>query len=213
MNKIKKIIFFVLFGIFSCSDEINENIETSPCLDNMCYANFSIDPLVSPGVYEDSNGYWHISHQGYNYFTFQGELSPLKEEYVINGVPLVSTAFDSNYWIWIDGFTFTVPLYSLLGYFTDGDFNNPIPVGNETITIVNMAENFPPLNIAGYSYKPDSEVENLGTYSRYTYEPRQQIFFDKAMIGDTAKVFIKTTFNTDLGPTQEIEKQFNIIFE
>ena len=69
MNKIKRIIFFVLFGIFSCSDEINENIETSPCLDNMCYANFSIDPLVSPGVYEDSNGYWHISHQGYNYFT------------------------------------------------------------------------------------------------------------------------------------------------
>ena len=76
-----------------------------------------------------------------------------------------------------------------------------------------MAENFPPLNIAGYSYKPDSEVENLGTYSRYTYEPRQQIFFDKAMVGDTAKVFIKTTFNTDLGPTQEIEKEFNIIFE
>ena len=49
-------------------------------------------------------------------------------------------------------------------------------------------------------------MENLGTYSRYTYEPRQQIFFDKAMVGDTAKVFIKTTFNTDLGPTQEIEK-------
>ena len=76
-----------------------------------------------------------------------------------------------------------------------------------------MAENFPPLNIAGYSYEPDSQVENLGTYSRYTYEPRQQIFFDKSMVGDTAKVFIKTTFNTVLGPTQEIEQEFNVIFE
>jgi len=108
-------IFFLI--LYSCDNEEENQIDLSPCLNEECSANFWIDPLVSPGVYEDENGYWHIEHQGYNYFTIQGELSRLKENYEINGVPLVSTAYDSNYWIWIDGITFTVPLYSLFGFF------------------------------------------------------------------------------------------------
>ena len=35
------------------------------------------------------------------------------------------------------------------------------------------------------------------------------IFFDNEMVGDTAKIFIKTIFPADI----EIEKQFSIIFE
>jgi hypothetical protein len=72
-----------------------------------------------------------------------------------------------------------------------------------------MANNHPPLNITGYSYNPNSDIQSLGTYSKYTYEPQQQIFFDNQMVGDTAKVFIKTAFNNDI----EIEKEFKIIFE
>ena len=72
-----------------------------------------------------------------------------------------------------------------------------------------MANNFPPLNIVGYSYYPGSTLEELGTKSNYNYTPQQQIFFDNEMVGDTAKIFIKTIFPTDI----EIEKQFNIIFE
>jgi hypothetical protein len=203
----KKLIYITLISFFwACSPE---ELISYPCLDGDCNAYFEIDSLVSPGVYQDINGYFHIEHQGYNYFTIQGQLDELHPDYVINGVPLVETVYDSNYWVWIDSITFTVPLYSVLGYFTGGGYLNPIPVGNLTYTIEDMAQNFPPLNIAGYSYNPNSNFEDLGTYSKYNYTPRQQIFFDNEMVGDTATVFVKAIFNNDI----EIEKEFNIIFE
>ena len=194
------------FLLTSCS---KEEITPYPCLDGDCSINFEIDPLVSPGVYQDENGYWHIEHQGYNYFTIQGQLDELHNDYYVNGVPLVETIFDSNYWVWINSITFTVPLYSVLGFFTNGDFLNPIPVGNLVYTITDMAQNFPPLNIAGYSYNPDSEENVLGSFSKYNLEPRQQIFFDTQMVGDTASVFIKTIYPQNI----EIENQIKIIFE
>ncbi len=204
----KKLIYITLISFFwACSPE--ELISPYPCLSGDCESFFEIDPLVSPGVYQDANGYFHIEHQGYNYFTIKGQLDELHPDYVVNGVPLVETLFDSDYWVWIDGITFTVPLYSVLGYFTGDGFVNPIPIGNLTYTIENMAQNHPPLNIVGYSYNPNSDIQSLGTYSKYTYKPQQQIFFDNEMVGDTAKVFIKTTFNNDI----EIEKEFKIIFE
>lgn len=204
----KKLVIFSLISFFwACSPE--ELISPYPCLSGNCEVFFEIDPLVSPGIYQDSNGYFHIEHQGYNYFTIKGQLDELHPDYVINGVPLVETLFDSDYWVWIDGITFTVPLYNVLGYFTGGGFVNPIPIGNLTYTIEDMANNYPPLNIAGYSYNPNSDMESLGTYSKYTYTPQQQIFFDNQMVGDTAKVFIRTIFNNDI----EIEKEFKIIFE
>ena len=194
------------FLLASCS---KEEINPYPCLDGDCSSFFEIDPLVSPGVYEDENGYYHIQHQGINYFTIQGQLDELHPDYVVNGVPLVETAYDSDYWVWINGITFTVPLYSILGYFTSGNYNNPIPVGNLTYTIEDMAGNHPPLNIVGYSYNPNSDFESLGTYSKYNYQPRQQIFFDNQMVGDTAKVIIETKYPNDI----IVSKELNIIFE
>ena len=210
----RKLIYIILIGIFwACSPE--ELISPYPCLDGDCNSFFEIDPLVSPGVYQDGNGYWHIEHQGYNYFTIKGNTSKLHPDYVINGVPLIETIFDSNYWVWINGLTFTVPLYSALGFFTSGDYTTPIPVGNLTYTIEDMAGNFPPLNIAGYSINPNQCFDCpysetlIGTYSKYNTHPQQQIFFDNQMVGDTTTVFVKTIFNSDI----EIEKELNIIFE
>ena len=175
----KAIYIFLLFIFFSCSTEE----ETSICYPlEQCSAQFWIDPLVSPGVYEDENGYWHIEHQGYNYFTIKGQLSEA-ELAEVNGVPLVETIFDSNYWVWINGITFTVPLYSVLGYFTGGGYNNPIPVGNLTYTIEEMAQTHPPLNIVGYQINPNQCLDCpysptlIGTRSKYNYTPQQQIFF------------------------------------
>ena len=175
----KAIYVFLLFIFFSCSTEE----ETSICYpQEQCSAQFWIDPLVSPGVYEDENGYWHIEHQGYNYFTIKGQLSEA-ELAEVNGVPLVETIFDSNYWVWINGITFTVPLYSVLGYFTGGGYNNPIPVGNLTYTIEEMAQTHPPLNIVGYQINPNQCLDCpysptlIGTRSKYNYTPQQQIFF------------------------------------
>ena len=217
-SKMKKLVYITLISFFwACSPE--ELISPYPCLSGDCESFFEIDPLVSPGVYQDANGYFHIEHQGYNYFTIKGQLDELHPDYVVNGVPLVETIFDSNYWVWIDGITFTVPLYSILGFFTNGDYTNPIPIGNLTYTIEDMAQNHPPLNIVGYQINknqcldcPYSETL-IGTYSKYNYNPQQQIFFDTQMIGDTAKVFIKTKFNSDIGEKVEVEKEFKIIFE
>lgn len=203
----RKLIYITLISsLWACSPE--ELIENYPCIGD-CDTAFYIDPLVSPGVYQDNNNYWHIEHQGIQYFTIKGNTSELHPDYIVNGVPLIETVFDSNYWVWINSITFTVPLYSVLSYFTDGDYTNPIPVGNLTYTIEDMAQNNPPLNIAGYSYNPNSDIENLGTYSKYNTHPQQQIYFDNEMVGDTATVFIKTIFPNDI----EIEKEFNIIFE
>jgi len=204
----RKFVFISLISfLWACNPE--ELINNYPCIEGDCNVEFAIDPLVSPGVYQDSNDYWHISHQGIQYFTLKGNTSELHPDYVVNGVPLIETIFDSDYWVWIDGITFTVPLYSVLGYFTGNDFTNPIPIGNLTYTIEDMANNFPPLNITGYSYNTNSDIQSLGTYSKYNYEPQQQIFFDNQMVGDTAKVFIKTIFPNNI----EVEKEFKIIFE
>lgn len=207
----------LVISLLACSKE--EITSPYPCLDGNCDAYFEIDPLVSPGVYQDNNGYWHIEHQGYNYFTIQGQLDELHPDYVVNGVPLIETVYDSDYWVWINGITFIVPLYNVLGYFTGGGYLNPIPVGNLTYTIEDMAQNHPPLNIAGYQIQKNQCMDCpysptlIGTYSKYNYNPRQQIFFDNQMVGDTAKVFIKTRFNSDAGESVEIEKEFKIIFE
>ena len=210
MNKV--IYVFLLFIFFSCSTEE----ETSICYpQEQCSAQFWIDPLVSPGVYEDENGYWHIEHQGYNYFTIKGQLSEA-ELAEVNGVPLVETIFDSNYWVWINGITFTVPLYSVLGYFTGGGYNNPIPVGNLTYTIEEMAQTHPPLNIVGYQINPNQCLDCpysptlIGTRSKYNYTPQQQIFFDNQMKGDTAKIMIEARFGEM--SDEIIETEFNIIF-
>lgn len=203
--------------LHSCSND--DNILPYPCIDGNCDVYFEIDELLSPGVYQDSNEYWHIQHQGLNYFTIRGVLDELHPSYVINDIPLVETVFDSDYWVWIDGITFTVPLYSVLGYFTSGNYTNPIPIGNLSYTIEEMAQNHPPLNIVGYQIQPNQCLDCpysetlIGTYSKYNYTPQQQIFFDNEMIGDTAKVFVKSTFNSDVGQRIEIEKEFKIIFE
>ena len=190
MNKLL-LILGLGFLLASCS---KEEINPYPCLDGECNTFFEIDPLVSPGVYQDNNGYWHVEHQGINYFTIQGQLDEIHPDYIVNGVPLVETAYDSDYWVWINGITFTVPLYSILGYFINGNYNNPIPIGNLTYTIEDMAQNHPPLNIVGYSYNPNSDIESLGTYSKYNYTPRKPIFYDNQMVGDTAKILIETKY-------------------
>ena len=190
-----------------------------PCLDGKCDAIFEIDPQVSPGVYEDENKYWHVKFWGPKYFTIKGQLDELNPKYVVNKIPLIETHYDSDHWVAFGSLSFKIPIYSVLSWFTDKDFQNPIPVGNLTITLTDLAQIQPPLNIAGYQIQKNFCWEcpyaksALGTYSRYTYNPRQQFFLDKHMVGDTLKVMIKTTFNKDIGEKVVIEKQFNIIVD
>lgn len=214
----RKLIYILVISFFwACSPE--ELIKPYPCIDGSCGAVFEIDTLVSPNTYQDANGYWHIEYYGLNYFTIKGKLDLLDPEYVINGVPLIETSFDSDYWIAIDSIRFTLPIYSVLSWFTNGDYNNPINIGDITYTLNDLSQNHPPLNIVGYQIQknfcwecPYAETL-LGTYSKYNYNPKQQIFLDNEMVGDTLKVMTKTIFNNDIGFSEIIENEFNIIID
>jgi|TARA_B100000424_G_scaffold133046_1_gene100925 hypothetical protein len=208
----KLLIIGFVFLLASCS---KEDITLGVCVDGDCTARFFIDELVQPNAYQDENGYWHIEFYGPKYFTIRGELDEVNA--VVNNVPLIMTEYDSDYWVAFDSINFTVPTYSVLSWFTGGGYNNPVPVGNMEYTLTDLAQIQPPLNIAGYQINkhfcwecPYAETL-LGTRSRYTYEPRQQFYLDNEMVGDTLQVFMKTTFNIDLGDSQIIEESFKII--
>tara|TARA_Y100000114_G_C11741658_1_gene319293 strand:- start:1027 stop:1665 length:639 start_codon:yes stop_codon:yes gene_type:complete len=208
----KLLIIGFVFLLASCS---KEDITLGVCVDGDCTARFFIDELVQPNAYQDENGYWHIEFYGPKYFTIRGELDEVNA--VVNNVPLIMTEYDSDYWVAFDSINFTVPTYSVLSWFTGGGYNNPVPVGNMEYTLTDLAQIQPPLNIAGYQINkhfcwecPYAETL-LGTRSRYTYEPRQQFYLDNEMVGDTLQVFMKTTFNIDLGDSQIVEESFKII--
>ena len=92
MKKITTLL--VIMTLLGCE---KESPIQNTCLNGDCYAHFYIDTLGHPGTYQDNQGVWHIKHAGLDYFTVKGTISPLDPHYVINGVPLVSTGFDSNF--------------------------------------------------------------------------------------------------------------------
>ena len=112
----KLLIIGLVLLLASCS---REEILPFPCLDGNCDTNFWIDTNVSPGTYQDENGYWHLPYNGLNYFTIEGDLAELHDEYVVNNVPLVEVDYDSDYWVVMDSLSFTLPTYSYLGWFTN----------------------------------------------------------------------------------------------
>lgn len=213
-----RLLFIIGIGFLlaSCS---KEEIAPYPCLDGDCDALFFIDELVQPNAYQDDNGYWHIEFYGPKYFTIRGELDELADHYVINGVPLIETKYDSDYWVWINSITFTIPVYSVLSWFTGGGYNNPIPIGNIEYTLDDMAQQHAPLNIAGYQINKNFCWECpyaktlIGSYSKYNYNPRQMFYLDNEMVGDTLKIFTETVFNSDIGERVTIENEFKIIVD
>ena len=208
----------------SCNNINEDNLddfisETSPCLSSPCSSTFEISKEVTPDLYIDENGYNHIQFWGPKYFTVKGELSKLKEKYVINGVPLTETVFDSDYWIWLDNLTFVLPVYSIFSWYTDNEFQNPIPVGTITITLDEMVNRLPPMNISGYSINPNTCMDCpytstlFGTYSKYNYKPQHSFYLGPEMKGDTLQVFIKVIFNSDSGVREENEHIIKVVVD
>tara|TARA_Y100000361_G_C11144332_1_gene337079 strand:+ start:310 stop:1029 length:720 start_codon:yes stop_codon:yes gene_type:complete len=202
----------ILILLSSCT---KEEINPTPC-NGDCETSYEViykNQLLAP----NGNGYYEIEWDNLNYFQISGYLTPLNSEYEINNVPLVEARFDSDYWVVLDSLTFQTPMYSYLGWFNDNTLNNPIPVGNYDITLSDMIELHPPFNVVGYQIPRYFCVECpyattlLGTYSKHTYEPTQNIFVDNEMVGDTINVFIQTVFNTDMGESEIIEDQIKVI--
>ncbi len=189
------IILLLSLSLLSCEDIIKE--EKSHCIDGNCEATFVIDVTQNPGSYLDSNGIWHIKYSGLNYFRIKGNTDILKPEYVINGVPLMETGYDSNYFFVPGNVTWKYPVYSFLGLFTNNNLTNPIPIGFETYTMIQLVENYSISNLVGYeiskhfNFNHPAAATMLQTYSKYNYHPTQQMAFFPEMIGDEAEIYIR----------------------
>ena len=210
-----KYIFYPLAFVLALSSCTKENLFETPCSGD-CGTSYEViykNELMS----SNGDGYYEIEWDDLNYFQISGYLTPVNDQYVINRVPLVEARFDSDYWVVLDSLTFQTPMYSYLGWFNDQDLNTPIAVGSYTYTLTDMIDLFPPLNVVGYQIPRFFDVDHpaastlLGTYSKYTYEPTQNIFLDNEMVGDTINIFIETQFNTDIGQTEIIENKISVI--
>tara|TARA_R110001592_G_scaffold4556_1_gene25640 strand:- start:1565 stop:2296 length:732 start_codon:yes stop_codon:yes gene_type:complete len=205
-------MWIILILLSSCT---KENIDPTPCMGD-CETSYEVI-YKNQLLYPNSNGYYEVEWDYLDYFQISGYLSPLNENYILNGVPLVEARFDSDYWVVLDSLTFQTPMYSYLGWFNDQGLNTPIAMGNHTYTLIDLIQLMPPLNIVGYQIPRYFDVDHpaastlLGTYSKYTYQPTQNIFLDNEMVGDTLNIFIKTQFNTDLGPNEVINNQIKIV--
>jgi hypothetical protein len=195
-------VFYLLVILSSCT---KQTIHQSPCNGN-CDGNYEVIYQGIP-ISPNSNGYYEIDWNGLNYFQIEGNLTPLNDQYVINGVPLIEANFDSDYWVVFDTLRFQTPMYSYLGWFNDNTLNTPIPFGSYVYTINDLIDLHPPTNIAGYQIPkhfctecPYAETI-LGSHSKYNYRPKQNFLVDDEMIGDTINIFIETVFNTEGGIT------------
>ena len=195
-------IFFIFYLLVSLSSCTKQTIHQSPC-NGDCDGNYQIIYQGVPIL--PNNGYYEIDWNGLNYFQIEGSLTQLNPQYVTNGVPLIETKFDSDYWVVFDTLRFQTPMYSYLGWFNDNTLNTPINFGSYVYTINDLIDLHPPTNIAGYQIPkhfcvtcPYAETL-IGSYSKYNYKPKQNFLVDDEMIGDTINVFIETIFNTEGG--------------
>ena len=216
MKQLKNLfVLVVLVLLASCS---TPDIEPNVCLNGNCGAEFRIDTLGHPGTYQDGQGVWHIKHAGLNYFTVKGNVNELDPHYVINGIPLVSVGFDSNFFYTPGNVVWTYPVYSYLGLWSSNQMNTPIPIGTQTYTFPQLIGQTNIMNLTGYTIQrnPNVNVNHpayktyFATYSKYTYRPQQSMTFFPDFIGRTATIYIEVT----LGENKEtITKELKIVFE
>ena len=214
MSKVKSLLLISIF-LYSCNTD--DYISLNPCINDNCEYTVNIDKVVNPDYYLDENGFHHIVFNGLKYFTIETNMSPLKEEHVINGTPMVEVRYDSDKWVVFDSISFTIPTYSYLGVFKDKSFENPIPVGDTTITLTNM--DFPPFNIVGYSINENINLDNpytdlsLGVKNKYDYNSRRMIHIDEYLVGDTVNIVMELQWNIDIGTTVVKEHKLKVIIE
>ena len=203
----KKVIF--LLGLFLVLISCTVDPVSSPCAGGNCSGVFRVDITQNPGSYQDTNGVWHIKYSGLDYFRISGDLTPLKPEYVVNGVPLIETNYDSNYFYIPNQISWTYPVYSYLGLLNNKILTQSIPVGYQSYTLPQILEEISVSNLAGYeinkffNFNTPASQTMLHTYSKYTLKPKQQMVFFQDMIGDNADIFIRVLFNSDFGGDRE----------
>tara|TARA_R110000796_G_C14479584_1_gene426517 strand:+ start:290 stop:967 length:678 start_codon:yes stop_codon:yes gene_type:complete len=221
-ESIKTILLFlglILSLIFapSCT---KVTIHPNVCINGDCESQFIV-AYENQEIFPNANGHYEIGWNGLEYFQVKGQLSRLNSDYCnADGIPFIETKFDSDYWVVFNNLYFTTPMYSFLGWFNNQGLNTPIPMGQYTYTMNDLIGLHPPLNVVGYQIPKHFCTECpyaptiVGTYSKYNYEPTQNILLDDEMVGDTINIFIETKFNTeDVNdrPSKIIKTQIKVI--
>lgn len=216
MKQLKNLFLLLLsLFVFSCS---TPEIEPNVCLNGNCGAEFWVSTLGHPGTYQDAQGVWHIKHANLDYFTIKGKVNELDPHYVINGVPLISTGFDSNLFYTLGNVIWTYPTYSFLGLWSSGQMNTPIPYGTGTYTFPQLVGQTTIENLAGYEiqHNPNVNVNHpayktyFATYSKYTYNPQQNMVFFDDFEGMTATIYIEITLGEN---KKTLLKELKVVFE
>lgn len=201
--------------IFSCTpDEVQQDV----CLNGDCGAEFWVETAGHPGTYKGADNVWHIKHANLDYFTIKGHINELDPHYVINGIPLVSTGFDSNFFYTLGNVIWTYPVYSYLGLWSSSQMNTPIPYGTATYTFPQLVQQTTIENLAGYEiqHNPNVNVNHpayktyFATYSKYTYNPQQNMVFFDDFEGMTATIYIEVTLGEN---KKTITKEIKVSFE
>lgn len=201
--------------VFSCTAPA---IDESVCLSGDCAAEFWVDTVGHPGTYKDGQGVWHIKHAGLNYFTIKGGVSQLSSKYVVNNVPLIITAFDSNMFYVPGSVTWNYPVYSYQGLWSSNQMNTPIAVGTKSYTFPQLANQTSIMNLVGYTIQPHTDMyanpsvlrSYFATYSKYTYEPQQSMVFFKDFVGKSATIYIEVLYGED---KITVKKELKVVFE
>ena len=220
----KLLLSLSIISLFSCT---KETIYQDLCITGDCESQFIV-VYENQEILPNANGYYEVEWNGLEYFQVKGQLSHLNDDYCnADGIPFIETKFDSDYWVVFNNLYFTTPMYSYLGWFNDQGLNTPIPFGSYTYTMTDLINLHPPLNIVGYQIPQNFCIDCpyapsiIGTYSKYNYNPTQNILLDDEMVGDTINIFIESVFNTEGGqsmydpnstsPQEIIETQIKVI--
>lgn len=212
----KKLFLLALsFLVFSCTAPA---IIEPVCLTGDCGGEFWVDTVGHPGTYLDAQGVWHIKHVGLNYFTIKGSVSQLSSSYVVNNVPLIVTAFDSNMFYVPGRVTWNYPVYSYQGLWSSNQMNTPIPVGTRSYTFPQLANETTVMNLVGYSIQPHTDMyvnasvlqSYFATYSKYTYTPQQSMVFFRDFIGKSATIYIEVTYGEN---KVTVKRELKVVFE
>lgn len=192
----KKVLLLLglLFTFAACS---LEPVSLNVCQDGSCDASFYIDPAINPGTYQDANNVWHVKYSGHKYFTVKGALDGLSSDYVVNGVPLVETGFDSDFFFTPENIQWTYPVYSFLGLTSNSTLTTAIPYGYVTMTLPQILNNTSVTNLVGYEMNSHTTFDKpysptlLSTYSKYNYTPQHSMIYLPSFVGKTAEIYIR----------------------
>ena len=110
----KLLLSLSIISLFSCT---KETIHQDVCINGNCDANYIV-VYKNQEIFPNGNGHYEIQWDGLNYFQVKGLLTPLNDQYIINGIPLIAANFDSDYWVEFDSLQIQTPMYSYLGCFT-----------------------------------------------------------------------------------------------